>query len=188
MVERADGTAGAASLDNEELDKAGIDLGNTGRLALMAKLAEGTGMEMPQAAQSALQLHQQSQAHAQNQAMLGALGGPGPGLSPGNPGSSNGAVSQPPLATQCFMLSNMFGPEDMTGDWEREIRADVIEECNLYGGVLHVYVDKMSPTGNVYVKCPNIAAASQCVNALHGRYFSSEFPSPISLCNLMNIR
>ena len=33
-------------LDSEEADKSGIDLGATGRLALMAKLAEGTGMKV----------------------------------------------------------------------------------------------------------------------------------------------
>ena len=33
-------------LDSEETDKTGIDLGATGRLALMAKLAEGTGMKV----------------------------------------------------------------------------------------------------------------------------------------------
>merc|ERR1719219_223268 len=35
-------------LDSEEADKSGIDLGATGRLALMAKLAEGTGMKLPE--------------------------------------------------------------------------------------------------------------------------------------------
>merc|ERR1712024_113383 len=42
-------------LDSEETDKTGIDLGATGRLALMAKLAEGTGMKLPNAANAALQ-------------------------------------------------------------------------------------------------------------------------------------
>ena len=41
-------------LDSEQLDKTGIDLGATGRLALMAKLAQGTGMQLPQAANQAL--------------------------------------------------------------------------------------------------------------------------------------
>lgn len=31
------------SLESEEMDRAGVDLGTTGRLALMAKLAEGKG-------------------------------------------------------------------------------------------------------------------------------------------------
>lgn len=50
----AGGNAANTGLDREELDKSGIDLGATGRLALMAKLAEGTGMKLPQAANAAL--------------------------------------------------------------------------------------------------------------------------------------
>lgn len=53
-----------------------------------------------------------------------------------------------------------------------EIRDDVIEECSKAGGCLHIFVDQTSAQGNVYVKCPSIAVATQCVNMLHGRYFS----------------
>jgi len=48
----------------------------------------------------------------------------------------------------------------------------VIEECNKHGGVLHVYVDTVSPQGNCYVKCPTIATAVAAVNSLHGRWFA----------------
>jgi RNA-binding protein 39 len=58
-----------------------------------------------------------------------------------------------------------------------EIRDDVIEECNKHGGVLHVYVDKASPQGNVYVKCPSIATAVAAVNSLHGRWFAGKLRS-----------
>ena len=57
-------------------------------------------------------------------------------------------------------------------NWDVEVRDDVIEECNKHGGVLHIYVDKASPQGNVYVKCPSIAAAVASVQALHGRWFA----------------
>lgn len=57
-------------------------------------------------------------------------------------------------------------------NWSKEIRDDVIEECNKHGGVLHVYVDQASPQGNVYVKCPSIATAVAAVNSLHGRWFA----------------
>lgn len=39
----ADGS-GSSALDTDEMDRAGIDLGATGRLQLMAKLAEGLGI------------------------------------------------------------------------------------------------------------------------------------------------
>ena len=41
------------SLDQDD-ERAGFDLGATGRLALMAKLAEGTGMKVPEQARQAL--------------------------------------------------------------------------------------------------------------------------------------
>lgn len=76
---------GPSLLDSDELDRSGIDLGTTGRLQLMFKLAEGAGMQVPQAAVNALNL-------ATGQTIL-----PQP-------------TAAPPIATQCFMLSNMFEP------------------------------------------------------------------------------
>lgn len=59
-------------------------------------------------------------------------------------------------------------------NWEQEIKDDVIEECNRHGGCIHVYVDKVSPQGNVYVKCSTITTAVAAVNSLHGRWFGGE--------------
>ena len=42
VTERTLEAQGTSMLDTDELDRAGIDLGATGRLQLMAKLAEGT--------------------------------------------------------------------------------------------------------------------------------------------------
>lgn len=48
VTERTDSSALTSSiLDSEETDRSGIDLGTTGRLQLMAKLAEGTGIQLP---------------------------------------------------------------------------------------------------------------------------------------------
>nr|CAD7261468.1 unnamed protein product [Timema shepardi] len=147
VTERTDSTQGPSILDSDDLDRTGIDLGATGRLQLMFKLAEGTGLQIPQAAASALNL---------------------------NPiGSLPVQQAAPPIATQCFMLANMFDPISETNPtWDVEIRDDVIEECNKHGGVFHVYLDKASPQGNVYVKCPSIATAVAAVNSLHGRWFA----------------
>lgn len=151
VTERLDlQSQGPSILDSDELDRSGIDLGATGRLQLMFKLAEGAGLQVPQAAANALSM---------------ATGQPVVPQIPTN--------STPPIATQCFMLSNMFDPaSESSQSWDVEIRDDVIEECNKHGGVLHVYVDKGSPQGNVYVKCPSIATAVASVNSLHGRWFA----------------
>ncbi|ETN62863.1 splicing factor [Anopheles darlingi] len=148
VTERLDVTT-HASLDTDEMDRSGIELGATGRLQLMFKLAEGAGLAVPRAAADAL---------------LATAPQPIP---------QQPLQQSPPIATQCFLLSNMFDPSTETNpNWDVEIQDDVIEECNKHGGVLHVYVDKLSPSGNVYVKCPNVATAVLAVNALHGRWFA----------------
>lgn len=42
VTERTDASTASSFLDNDELERTGIDLGTTGRLQLMARLAEGT--------------------------------------------------------------------------------------------------------------------------------------------------
>jgi RNA-binding protein 23/39 len=174
VTERLDVTA-HASLDTDEMDRSGIDLGATGRLQLMFKLAEGAGLAVPQAAANAL---------------LASVPQPPPPV----------VEETPQIATQCFLLVNMFDPATETNpNWDQEIQDDVVEECNKHGGVLHVYVDVASD-GKVYVKCPSIATAVLAVNALHGRWFAgrvitaayvplvtyhSMFPDALSANNLL---
>jgi len=147
---------GPSFLDNEAIERNGIDLGTTGRLQLMAKLAEGTGLKVPSSAQHALMVGQQM-----------GLGLQGSQPIPGT------TQNQPPVATNCFQLQNMFDPSKESGDgWDAEIRDDVIEECSRHGDVHHVHVDKNAKNGVVYVKCANLDVAQKSVASLHGRYFS----------------
>ncbi|XP_036273902.1 RNA-binding protein 39 isoform X9 [Pipistrellus kuhlii] len=174
VTERTDASSASSFLDSDELERTGIDLGTTGRLQLMARLAEGTGLQIPPAAQQALQMSGSLafgavaefsfvidlQTRLSQQTEASALAA---------------AASVQPLATQCFQLSNMFNPQtEEEAGWDTEIKDDVIEECNKHGGVIHIYVDKNSAQGNVYVKCPSIAAAIAAVNALHGRWFAGK--------------
>ena len=39
---------------------------------------------------------------------------------------------------------------------------------------MYIYVDKASPQGNIYVKCPNIGTAVAAVNALRGIWIAGE--------------
>ncbi|XP_016964117.1 RNA-binding protein 39 [Drosophila biarmipes] len=147
VTERLD--MNTTSLDTDEMDRTGIDLGATGRLQLMFKLAEGAGLAVPQAAANALLATAPQPAPVQQQ------------------------EAAPSIATQCFVLSNMFDPRTETNPtWDVEIRDDVLEECAKHGGVLHIHVDTTSPTGTVYVKCPGTTTAVLAVNALHGRWFA----------------
>nr|XP_015220550.1 PREDICTED: RNA-binding protein 39 isoform X2 [Lepisosteus oculatus] len=169
VTERTDASTASSFLDSDELERTGIDLGTTGRLQLMARLAEGTGLQIPPAAQQALQMS--------GSISFGAMAAVTAAATPALNLNLNTALNLPtqPLATHCFQLSNMFNPqsEDEPG-WDVEIQDDVIEECNKHGGVVHIYVDKNSPQGNVYVKCPTIPAAMAAVNALHGRWFAGK--------------
>ncbi|XP_017151171.1 RNA-binding protein 39 isoform X2 [Drosophila miranda] len=147
VTERLD--MNTTSLDTDEMDRTGIDLGATGRLQLMFKLAEGAGLAVPQAAANALLATAPQPAPVQQQ------------------------QATPSIATQCFILSNMFDARTETNPtWDVEIRDDVLEECAKHGGVLHIHVDTASPTGTVYVKCPSTTTAVLAVNALHGRWFA----------------
>ncbi|XP_053814108.1 RNA-binding protein 39 isoform X3 [Vidua chalybeata] len=166
VTERTDASSASSFLDSDELERTGIDLGTTGRLQLMARLAEGTGLQIPPAAQQALQMS--------GSLAFGAVTDLQTRLSQQNEVLA-AAASVQPLATQCFQLSNMFNPQtEEEAGWDTEIKDDVIEECNKHGGVIHIYVDKNSAQGNVYVKCPSIAAAIAAVNALHGRWFAGK--------------
>uniref|UniRef100_A0A3P9AFX6 RRM domain-containing protein n=1 Tax=Esox lucius TaxID=8010 RepID=A0A3P9AFX6_ESOLU len=157
VTERTDASTASSFLDSDELERTGIDLGTTGRLQLMARLAEGNGREKPE--------HVAAMNPAMNMNM---------NMNNMNMNTAMNLPSQP-IATHCFQLSNMFNPqsEDAPG-WDVDIQHDVIEECNKHGGVVHIYVDKNSTEGNVYVKCPTIPAAMAAVNALHGRYFAGK--------------
>uniref|UniRef100_A0A4W4EWE6 RRM domain-containing protein n=1 Tax=Electrophorus electricus TaxID=8005 RepID=A0A4W4EWE6_ELEEL len=173
VTERTDASTASSFLDNDELERTGIDLGTTGRLQLMARLAEGTGLQIPPAAQQALQMS------GSMVAMAAATGEAA--MNPGLSFNINVPTNQPlnlpsqPIATHCFQLSNMFDPNSENDPgWDIEIQDDVIDECNKHGGVIHIYVDKKSAEGNVYVKCPTIPAAMAAVSALHGRWFGGK--------------
>ncbi|CAF1363759.1 unnamed protein product [Adineta ricciae] len=154
--------AAMSNLDSDDLDHRGVNLGATGRLALMAKLSEGSGLQMPKHAMDALQAAHKQAASSQHVRIPEA---PNP----------QQLATVTAVGTQCFMLSNMFDPVTearQNPKWAQEIKDEVIEECNKYGGVVHIYIDEKSTDGNVYVKCSSIASAINTVNSLHGRYFS----------------
>ena len=83
------------SLEQDD-GRARFDLGPTGRLALMVKLAEGTGMKVPESASNVLYGVQKASAPKVNVAGGGVR----------QPAAAEQA-NMPPIATQCFMLSNM---------------------------------------------------------------------------------
>ena len=87
-------TVHVSNLDNDDLDRTGVNLGPSGKLALMAKLAEGTGLKMPQYALDSIN-------------MTNVTGTPSPAI------VANGASAPAaPTTSQCFLLTNMFDLEE----------------------------------------------------------------------------
>lgn len=85
---------------------------------------------------------------------------------------ANAVVQAPIINSQCFVLSNMFDVKDAHDDkFCKEVQDDVVGECNQFGGVYHVHIDRKSARGDIYVKCPSIYVANKCVSTLHGRSF-----------------
>lgn len=140
------------NLDNDELDRTGVNLGPSGKLALMAKLAEGTGLQVPKQTMDALNITS--------------------GVQP----MPNAATPGAPVATQCFLLSNMFDLEEeiKKPEWVEDIKDDVITECSKYGGIVHIHIDRESLEGNIYIKCPTVAVATSAMAALNGRFFAGK--------------
>uniref|UniRef100_A0A3P9QAP5 RNA binding motif protein 39a n=1 Tax=Poecilia reticulata TaxID=8081 RepID=A0A3P9QAP5_POERE len=95
VTERTDAAAASSFLDNDELDRSGVDLGTTGRLQLMARLAE--------AAPSPSARWRPCRVNASPVAAMNP---------PLTMNMSTPALNLPsqPLATHCFQLSNMFNP------------------------------------------------------------------------------
>uniref|UniRef100_A0A3B4BD51 RRM domain-containing protein n=1 Tax=Periophthalmus magnuspinnatus TaxID=409849 RepID=A0A3B4BD51_9GOBI len=108
VTERTDPMLASSFLDNDELERTGIDLGATGRLQLMARLAEGKRSGVTKG--TGHTSHRVRGAKGQRESLTPALT-PGlttsltPGLTPGLP------LAAPPVATNCFQLSNMFNPK-----------------------------------------------------------------------------
>lgn len=109
VTERTDGGS-SSRFDADELDRAGIDLGATGRLQLMFKLAEGTGLQVNYSVLYR-DIHFPKICILLINKLLLQIP---PAAASVLMGSSNNLAPQPqvapPIATQCFMLNNMFDP------------------------------------------------------------------------------
>uniref|UniRef100_A0A3B4FVJ5 RNA-binding protein 39-like n=1 Tax=Pundamilia nyererei TaxID=303518 RepID=A0A3B4FVJ5_9CICH len=103
VTERTDISMASSLLDSDELEHTGIDLGTTGRLQLMARLAEGEPEKLVSHLLAAgWFLFTDVKCRILSAAMNPTL----------NMNMNSPALNLPsqPLATHCFQLSNMFNP------------------------------------------------------------------------------
>jgi len=85
--------------------------------------------------------------------------------------SNPGPTGPPP--GRCIKLKHMFDPKtEKDPDFDLEIREDVREEVSQYGKLLHIYVDKNSPEGQIYLKFQDVGASQKAHAGLHGRWFA----------------
>lgn len=74
--------------------------------------------------------------------------------------------------TNCILLKNMFNPTKETDpDFDLDIREDVMDEVGKYGQLRHIYVDKTSTEGHVYLKFTEVNGAKTTMKALNNRWF-----------------
>lgn len=129
-------------LDDEETEKGGIEMNAQSRASLMQKL---------------------SQTH-------------GAGMNVPVPPNVSAMLSSPLMqmgGSTCLVLSNLFDPrKEEDAGWEDDYRNDVLEEVTKLGMVVHISVDKISPEGNVYLKCLTVDVAGKIINAFNGRWFA----------------
>jgi len=76
------------------------------------------------------------------------------------------------LDSPCVLLRNMFDPSKETDpDFDLDIREDVMDEVGKYGQLRHIYVDKTSVEGRVYLKFTEVNGARTTIKALNNRWF-----------------
>jgi len=81
------------------------------------------------------------------------------------------ATKQLPISS-CLLLRSMFDPTTETeADFDLDIREDVMEEVSKYGTLRHIYVDKVSKEGLVYLKFADSTGSKATFDALNGRWF-----------------
>lgn len=85
-------------------------------------------------------------------------------------GSPNSVPCSP---TPCLKIRHMFDPDAEHGeDWPTFIRDAILEKCEGVA-ILHLFVDKTSREGCVYVKCQTPEDAGRAYCALHGWWFGN---------------
>lgn len=72
----------------------------------------------------------------------------------------------------CLKLENMFDSETETGnEWMKRVYDAVLEKCADSCSIVHVYVERYSSRGSVYIKCRQVEDAKESFKAMHGCVF-----------------
>ncbi|KAF1742262.1 hypothetical protein MXB_1670 [Myxobolus squamalis] len=81
------------------------------------------------------------------------------------------ARSEP--ASSCVQISNAFDSfRDRESGWVKEVEKDITKQVSHYGTIHHIFVDKNSVEGNVYMRLNKPEEAIIVCNRLKGRMYS----------------
>jgi len=77
--------------------------------------------------------------------------------------------------TPCLKIRYMHeGSEEKGVAWEKRVENAILEKCSEVGAeILHLYVDKSSKEGCVYVKCSSLESAGKAFRNMYGNWFDS---------------
>jgi len=76
------------------------------------------------------------------------------------------------MKSKNVLLRNMFNPEEETErDWHTELEADVKEECTAKYGPVEAIKVEVESQGEIYVRFDSVAAATEALEGLNGRWF-----------------
>ena len=75
--------------------------------------------------------------------------------------------------TPCLKIRYMHeGLEEKDDKWIKHVENAVLEKCNQDGAqILHIFVDKTSKEGCVYVKCDSLESAGKAFRCMYGNWF-----------------
>lgn len=87
--------------------------------------------------------------------------------------SSTHTAKRPDPPTSCVQLSNVFDSfKDRDNSWVKEVERDVRKQVSHYGSVQHLFVDKNSVEGNVYLRFSKPEEALIVTSRLKGRVYA----------------
>ncbi|KAF0988427.1 hypothetical protein HZS_6768 [Henneguya salminicola] len=87
--------------------------------------------------------------------------------------SSTSTSARPEPPSSCVQISNVFDSfRETSCGWVKEVEKDITKQVSHYGTLQHIYVDKNSVEGNVFMKFTRPDDALTVVNRLKGRMYS----------------
>ncbi|KAA8530973.1 hypothetical protein F0562_005658 [Nyssa sinensis] len=171
----------AKTADFDDDDGGGLSLNAQSRALLMQKLdRSGTATSIA----GSLGVPVLNGSAPNQQAITLPINGPAAIPASALSGQIIASVASEPIGnpSECLLLKNMFDPATETDpEYDLDIKDDVQDECSNFGRVKHIFVDKNSAAGYVYLRFETVEAAVRAQRAMHNRWFARRLISAVYL-------